>query len=134
MISKEECMNMVLQRVPQFSERWQAHLNYWQREQAGLCLDIAEFAHFVIDLIKGRQTEDLPGIFDIIEELMVDGDENVRTAVATCFLENLLNLVPDRLPPERFVHLLGPASRTYCIAWDTFTGIPTPDLHEGQNI
>ena len=134
MISKEECMNMVLQRVPHFSERWQAHLDYWEGEEAGLCLDIAEFAHFVSDLIKGRQTEDLPVIFDLIEELMVDGDKDVRTAVANCFLENISNLVPDNLPAERFIHLLGPESRAYCIAWDMFKGVQTPGLHEGQII
>jgi hypothetical protein len=126
MISRADCMNTILRRIPNFEERWQAHLSYWDGEEPGLCIDVTEFSDYVADLINQDRLEALPGIFDLIEQLMVEGDDEVRTAVATCFLENLLNVSSaGKLEPAKFTHLLGPESRAYCRAWDEFTGVHT---------
>lgn len=125
-------MEFVLRSVPDFAPRWEAHLNYWQGKPSGLCLDMSEFSHYVGGLIQDDNVSGLPLIFDVVEDLVRNGDISVRTAATTCFLENLLNLVPDTLPPERFVHLLGPESREFCVGWDTFTGVHTRGLDQGH--
>src|SRR5690349_21014454 len=91
MIAKGECMEQILARFPAFGDRWQAHLNWWGGEEAGLCNDVSEFGRYVRDLIAAGGGRQLPEIFAFLEELMVEGDADVQTAVATCCLENLLN-------------------------------------------
>jgi hypothetical protein len=66
--------------------------------------------------------------------LLNEGDQAVRDAAATCFLENLINYTSsDDIPrifldPFSFVHYLGPKSKAYCRAWYEFTKIKTPGL------
>jgi hypothetical protein len=128
-ISKEECMKIILQEVPEFDEHWQAHLKYWGDEEAGLCNDMSEFSKYAADLIQNGQFANLPVVFDVAERLMVEGDNEVKDAVATCFLENLLNIAgTEQLDASKFVDLLGPESRAYCKAWDEFTGVYTEGL------
>ena len=122
-------MKIILQQVPGFRERWQAHREYWEGEDAGLCNDMSEFSEYVVDLIADEQSADLPMIFELIERLMVKGDQDVQNAAATCFLENLINIAgTDRLDAKKYIHLLGPESRAYCKAWDKFTGVYTEGL------
>jgi hypothetical protein len=65
----------------------------------------------------------------MIEHLMLQGDDAVKDAVATCFLENLINRTSaGDIPAANFVHLLGPESVAYCKAWDEFTGVKTEGL------
>ncbi len=129
MITKTDCMKLILQQVPAFSERWQAHLCYWGDEEAGVCNDMAEFSHYVMDLIKNDELVNLPVIFDLVEQLMIDGSNEIQDVVATCFLENLLNAASGgRLDANKFAHLLKPESRAYCRAWDEFTGVYTEGL------
>lgn len=129
MISRDTCMQVILNNVPEFQERWGEHLSYWDGEPAGLCNDMAAFCSFTINQINKGQTQKLQMIFDLIEHLMVNGDQDVKNAVATCFLENLLNSVSSgKLSSLTFVPLLGPESRKHCLAWDEFTGVHTDGL------
>ncbi len=129
MITEQNCMSWILQNVPGFQGRWDAHLSYWDGEDAGLCNHIAEFSRYVGDLITENQVEQTKPIFRMIEHLMLHGDVTVKDAVATCFLENLINRTSTGdIPAANFVHLLGPESRAYCRAWDEFTGVKTEGL------
>lgn len=129
MIARDACMAMILGLCPGFQDRWHAYLEYWDQEPPGVCLDLSEFARYIVDLVSEGRHEELPAIFALIEKLVVEGDDQVATAATTCCLENLINISgTDRLPPESFVPLLGPESRAYCQAWDEFTGVRTPGL------
>jgi hypothetical protein len=120
--------------VPEFGERWRIHRDYWNGAEAGLCNDVAEFSRFASDLIIEGRIEDLREIFALIEELIVNGDEDVKDAIATCFVENLANWFVNNPSHEQFIKLLGPASRAYWKAWDDFTGVQTDGLHEDRDI
>lgn len=128
MITEENCIPLILQQCPHFTERWQEHLEYWKGEEAGLCIDMAFFSRYVIELIVDKKSDQLPEIFALIEQLMIEGDQQVQEAVATCFLENLINASGNTVEPGSFIHLLGPESLAYCQAWDKFTGIQTDGL------
>ncbi len=128
MISKEDCMKFILNKFPGFKERWQKHLDWWDGEDAGLCNDLSQFSRYVIELIAQKQLENLPQIFSFIEFLMTNGDSEVQNATATCFLENLINVTPEKISANSFVPLLGAESRSYCKAWDKFTGVQTESL------
>lgn len=89
-----------------------------------------EFSDYVVDLlIQNDQNSTLiREIFTYIEFLIINGDEDVKDVVTTCFLENILNLTPRKIDPKRYVTYLGSESREYCRAWDKFTGVKTEGL------
>jgi hypothetical protein len=105
MIRKDDCMNFILDKVPEFKTAWQVHLDFWGEDEAGLSNDIAEFASFIISNIVKMDDEKKKNIFRLVEDCLNDGDESVKDAIATCFLENLLNAVSDKkLSSESFIH------------------------------
>ncbi len=64
----------------------------------------------------------------MVEDLCINGDQQVKDGVVTCFLENLLNITPQELNPEHYIPFLGEQSRNECRGWDRFTGVETPGL------
>jgi hypothetical protein len=129
MITRDECIQLILERFPDFSDHWRAHREWWGNEEAGLCNDVAAFGDYIRDRVAAGRTDELAEITAFLEHLLVEGDEDVQTAVTTCCLENLLNYVSaGRIPAESFTQLLGPHSRAYCKAWDAFTGVDTPGV------
>lgn len=90
--------------------------------------------HYVKDILNMtpitlKKEKELKEIFLLIEYFLNEGDRDVQDAVATCFLENLINATSWKtLKPETFLCYLGPESRAYCKAWDEFTGVKTQGL------
>lgn len=117
----------MLETAPGFHPFWQAYLEEWENvnEQLSACMDLSTLSDYVHQSILENNPIPLPEIFQLIERLMQEGDEEVKTAAATCFLENLQNM---ETPSASWVPLLGAASREYCQAWDEFTGVATPGL------
>ncbi len=66
--------------------------------------------------------------FNLIDRLMVNGDEQVTAAVATGFLEAIQHRATD-FPFREAAALLGPESRRYCEAYDRASGSETPGLN-----
>ncbi|MBP0021157.1 MAG: hypothetical protein J7647_26845 [Cyanobacteria bacterium SBLK] len=125
-ISREDCMKQILEQIPDFHSAWSQYCEYWGDDCPGLCSDLTEFSDFVITLLQNNKHSVLSKIFSIIEHLMVHGDEEVKDAVATCFLENLLNETSfGTINANEFMHFLGTESDRYCKEWDDFTGVST---------
>lgn len=115
-MSRAECVRRIAEKCPEFSSA-----------ESGLVLRLVAFADFAVERI--RSGADVREIFETIEMLMTDGDEEVSTAAATGFLESLLHSASaGRIDAARFVGLLGERSRAYCREWDRFTGVDTPGL------
>jgi hypothetical protein len=127
MISKKECIAEILESFPGFQSQWQEHIEYWGGEEPGLCNDLSEFSDYVSNLIVSEDSKKLNDIFNLIEKFMVQGEHSVKEAVATCFLENLVNTLPPNFT-KGFVDFLGSESKAYCVAWDEFTGVKTEGL------
>lgn len=129
MFTKENCINYILDNIPEFRNSWEKHLNYWDGEEAGLCNDVSSFTDFTIVKIGDENQKLLTTIFGVTENLLKDGDEEVRTVIATCFLENILNVVSaGKIASSSFVDLLGENSKEYCKKWDEHTGVKTMGL------
>lgn len=62
-----------------------------------------------------------------LEDLLANGTQSDRDAVATGFFEALLGAWDRGFDLEAQWHLLGTRSRAYCRAWNEFTGVRTPD-------
>ena len=83
------------------------------------------FSDYIAQRLADPEDGGFGAVFSYVEDQLTDKDTEVGNAVATCFLENLLNRTPDVIPPGRLVPLLGPRSREFCRAWDEFCGVRT---------
>src|SRR5437763_13270010 len=76
-------MPRLIAEFPEFHARWEKHLEFWQGEPAGHYNDIAQFAHFVVeDLYPNGKTADLQHAFDLMEQWLVNGNQNLRDLIA----------------------------------------------------
>ncbi|WP_329597310.1 hypothetical protein OIE43_12940 [Streptomyces pseudovenezuelae] len=66
-------------------------------------------------------------LFRLLEDVLANGRDEDRNAVATGFFEALLSAWDRGFDLRPVWQALGPASRTYCRAWNGFTGVGTPD-------
>lgn len=129
MVSRTECMREITSGFPDFNREWQEYTANWVGEAPGLCLYMSEFSGYVCQIVLSEKNGELKPIFALIEHFMVEGDGDVQDAVATCFLENLLNQSSaGNVNAEVFAPLLGNKSRSYCQSWDHFTGVETKFL------
>ncbi|MCX6219080.1 hypothetical protein [Spirosoma sp.] len=127
--TQENCMDEVLKAVPGFQERWQEHVDYWEGEPAGLVLDMIELAAYTNEQLENKENNDLEAIFQLMENMLNTGSDEVKNAVATGFLESVINPVTadtEYLP--LLTTLLGEKSRAYCREWLSFSGAQLPDL------
>lgn len=111
--SDAEVMPRLIADFPGFRPRWQKHLELWKGEPAGSYNDIAEFAHFVVqDLYPNGNTADLQRAFDLMEQWLVNGNQNLRDLIAVGFLEDVQNVASwQPFGKEAFIPFLGPQSR-----------------------
>jgi hypothetical protein len=130
MIESRELPERILACFPAFEERWNEESLFWPA--AGIsptaCGILAELSGLIAEHLMRKEIAGIPAVFALMEQLLVDGTEEVRDAAATCFLENLHNRVPEKIDPQSFVPFLGPQSREYCRAWDQFCGTTTEGL------
>ena len=66
-------------------------------------------------------------VLRVLEQVLFDGSEYDRTAVATGFFEALLSASDQGFDLRLVWDDMGPESRAYCLAWNEFTGVKAPD-------
>ncbi len=125
----ENSINEVLKVVPGFQNTWDEHLDDWDGERAGLVLDMIEFAAYTNSLLKKGEKEETKLIFDLMEKMLEEGENAVRNAVLTGFLETVINPVTKETSYLPLLgDLLGEKSRTYVREWLKFTGGDLPNI------
>lgn len=106
---------------PDFKEWWDKERNWWTMEDGHFTIYglFAAFSHYIANcLIQDSYSEtEMIKVFNFIESKLRKEDFDMYNAVATCFLENLMNRI-DIISPNKFIPLLGPISREFCQAWD----------------
>lgn len=131
MVTKESCIQYILKEIPGFRDMWEEHMKYWEGNSPSLYTDISEFSNYIIELIRSNTTENLTKIFNLLEYLLIHGDADVKNAVSTCCLENIINTASDKKSGVKyymFVNLLGKKSKEFCKDYDQITGVKTPGL------
>lgn len=96
MITKNEVMDIFLHACPLFKKYWfSQHINdIWDRSsETILYTDFSFLARHVMNSFLNNTVEDLPTIFNIVENLLIDGDEFVKEATVVGLLEDIQNLV-----------------------------------------
>jgi hypothetical protein len=82
---------------PAFLPRWRQHLGYWKGERAGQYTDMSEFVQFVVeDLYEKGNLDDTQMVFDCLEKLFADGNQETRDLIGLGFFETLQNFASWR--------------------------------------
>jgi hypothetical protein len=124
----------ILREFPDFEPVWKKHLEYWEGDDARtIGIDIAEFQSFISDKLKSKKEYDYQKVFDLIEELLVHGDDDIEYAIEFNFFENLLNRSSTgHFPIESFFCYLGKESKAFCKANEEFWGIENSKFYEDK--
>jgi len=116
MIRRIEVIPLILARCPGFVPMWEKHRALWQGQEAGIYNDLGEFANFIVDCYTRQEIEPIAAAFGMIEQLLSEGDEEVRAAASIGFLEDVRNSASwQPFGPAVFTQWLGPKSKE---AWD----------------
>ena len=111
MIAKEQVMPLLLEACPSFSERWKMHAADAAYEEGLLYVDLGEFAHHLVELVRAGATSEFAAVFDVLERLHIDGDSYVTEAATIGLLEGLQNVAENTgVDPQRFGPWLKPES------------------------
>jgi hypothetical protein len=77
---------------------------------------VGEFADFIVNAYSQGDEKSVADAFWVIEQLLCDGNEEVRTVAEIGLLEDIMNISSHRPHGAGvFVQWLGPQSR---VAWD----------------
>jgi hypothetical protein len=100
---------------PDFSARWREHIAHWGGEPAGSYNDMSAFAVFVVeDLYEKGQIDEIRRVFQLLERLLVEGDQDTRGLIAVGFLEDLQCVASWRPYGNKvFEQFLGPMSEQF---------------------
>ena len=126
-ISKEECIELIKEKFPEFIPYWEKFIRDFDSEE-GIIIQMIPFEEYTLDRMKSHDESELKRIFDLVEFFFCNGDEKVKNAMSTGFLEYLLSQDPDVIKFNTIVKYLGEQSIGYCRAWDRFNGIRTEGL------
>lgn len=96
MLTGETILTLV-NEFPSFFPRWRQHLEHWKGEPAGQYNDMAEFVHFILeDLYEKEHLEDMRQVFDCLERLFAEGNQETRDLIGLGFFETLQNFASWR--------------------------------------
>lgn len=105
-------ISTLLEAFPDFSARWRKHIAAWGGEPAGPYNDMHEFVDFVVeDLYEKRNLAETRRVFRLLENLFVEGDQEIRDLIGLGFFETLRNVASHRPYGNKpFEEFLGPTS------------------------
>jgi hypothetical protein len=81
-----------VQFSPEFKGKWDEHLAFWQDQERGDYIDLAVFAHFLVDCYAQNKTERFPEIFGEVERLLNQGGPKVREVWGTIAIDHDCNI------------------------------------------
>ena len=108
--------------------KFDEEIEYWKPDPLLSTVMTGSFGEVLVEQESEFTDEEYRSVFSAVENLLLNYNEEVGTAVATGLLEALIQL-SDQRNPARFVYFLGEEAKKYCIAWDEFTGVKTPGLY-----
>lgn len=128
-ITEQNLIKILKEKFPKFIPYWESHINYWG-EDDGIVRQASTLTDYVVDVVKSQDDNEIERIFDFIEFLMCHANQSAQEAVATGFLEDLLNRDPHEIQLIKVYQHLGEETLAYCRAWDKFTGVFTKGFHD----
>ena len=131
MINTPQLVKKLENFTPGFGPVWLEWLKvdeeYGDGDAPSLHAVFSEYSHFIVACIEELELTTKIQLLQFIEESLVSEDEDLSNAVATCFLENLVQM-NKYYNPESYFPYLGKKSRQYTKSWDEFNGMRTKGL------
>ena len=112
MIHQPDVKPLLLAACPSFEPQWDAFIKQWKDVPYGLAhtVPLAKLAQHLIDLLKRGDTVEFPATFHVIERLLVEGDDSVRST-ARGLLQTLVEAKTyEHAEPEALTAYLGAVS------------------------
>ncbi|MGI5337761.1 hypothetical protein ACQEVS_10330 [Streptomyces sp. CA-181903] len=115
-----------------------AEIEYWQGTSAGsgahyeghappLTLRLSTLGRVFGEQSADFTREQRQQVLRLLERVQADDRADYGDAVCTGFFEALLNTWDNGFDLRLHWTEMGPRSRSYCRAWNDFTGVETPD-------
>jgi hypothetical protein len=105
---------------------------YWTPDAPPPTVALGALGTALIETLTSVTDDELCRIASTVEQVLVEGSENAKNAVATGFLEAVLSASDDEPTATRFLRKLGHHSQEYCKAWNQFCGIRTPGVGDHE--
>jgi hypothetical protein len=111
--STSPIVSTLRQAFPDFSDRWKKHITWWHGSPAGSYMDMAEFVHFVVeDVYEKGNLDETHRIFQLLEKLLVEADQQTRDLIGYGFFETLQNFASWRPHGNKaYEQFFGPLSK-----------------------
>jgi len=117
--------------TPGFMKVWSDWLKedeeFGDGEQPNSHTVFLEYNDFIVQKLDELSYENKNNLFSYIEDALNSHDKDLSEAVATCFLESLVQK-STQYKPESYFPFLGPKSTAHSKAWDEFNGMKTKGL------
>lgn len=125
-------MPLLLASSPSFADEWDSSENVIDGERQ-LYLYAADYVRHVLRLVHRKTSGELGPIFDVIEQLHVEGDDFVRELATVGILEGFQSAAADSAgvnPALQVRPRLRPVSLTWWQRLDRFWDGDVPALNE----
>lgn len=123
MINQNEMIQILCRAYPGFRNKIVESADSWIDDD-GLILFysvMTELRNLLISrLLEGEYTH-VDNLFFAVEQLLLDGSEETKSAIATGFLEGMQN--QTKVDRKYWSPLIGPKAAEHCQAMDKFYGI-----------
>lgn len=121
MIIKSQLMNFIDSECPEFSQICRKLVKERRRKYLSLDEYLSAFSQYIISLIEKNKKIQLQGVAQLTENLIVNGNQQVKRVIISSLLENVINFCEDNkklYPFERLSKFLGPKGQLLCIQID----------------
>ncbi|KAB7709057.1 hypothetical protein F9802_02715 [Bacillus aerolatus] len=122
-IKRHEVMDLLIEACPSYKQRWKEYVqgNYEGGEEYLLYCDLADFANYLVDLYRQKKIDEYPKLFEVIELLHTNGDDDVKEAVTIGLLEDIQTIsLNNNINPNVFKNCLKQESLKWWNSLDDF--------------
>ena len=129
-INREAAVKILLNSHAGFKKHWDEHLEFWEGDEPGITNDLSVYVGYVVDLVLSKNLVELAVASEIIEHLIVEGDEDVLYGATIGYLEGITNSLSHKEDKHTslFNSYLKPRSREFCKELDKFWGTNRLDV------
>jgi hypothetical protein len=94
-ITKENMIPLLLEASPGFKSVWEEFVKTQNSEPENLpyYICLGDFARYLIEKLDKKDTHDFEAVFQVIEQLHIEGDSYVKNAATVGLLEGIQNIM-----------------------------------------
>ena len=110
-MNPSDAIQSLISVCPGIEQSWSEHLEFWGNDERAMFNDVSVVSDFIVDSYREKRTDWFPQVFEKVEELISDDNEDVRGVIIVGLLENIQNKASWTVEGYRvFEQWLGPES------------------------